>query len=280
MRSVLSEHPCLIPSSVGEALRQRAEIPSLHAIAGGTEVMVWMNEGRLPGGTFQSLHRLAPEWRYVRETDGGGLRIGALATYSDVRFFPAVAERYALLAESARVTGALQIQNRGTLAGNIANGSPAADTVPSLLAYDAQLELVSLSGTRVLPLSEYHLGYRKTALRADELISAIIVPPCDVPAARQYYRKVGTRAAQAISKVVVAALRQGSRVRFAIGSVAPTTVRARLTESAIAGGASADSACEALRGEIRPIDDVRSTGEYRMAVACNILRDFLARVPA
>ena len=276
MRTNLANHRVYTPASIREALEQRAATPGLIPIAGGTEVMVWMNDGKLPGRDYQSLHRLAGEWCYVRETPDGGLRIGALASYTDVRHHPAVVRSYPLLVESARVTGALQIQNRGTLVGNIANGSPAADTVPSLLVYDAKLRLVSLRGERTVELSDFFTGYRKNLLQPDELIAEIIVPPCVYTARRQYYIKVGTREAQAISKVVFSGAR-GDKVRMAWGSVAPTTIRSKKTEEAVARGASPEDAWKILQDEIAPIDDIRSTAAYRRKVVRNILFDFLKR---
>jgi len=271
--SDLSAFECVVPATVEEALRQRAETPGLSPIAGGTEVMVLLNEAKLQGRKFQSLHRLAAEWRYVRPALDGGLLVGALATYTDLRHLDHVSKHHPLLVEAARATGALQIQNRATIAGNIVNGSPAADTVPALMVYDARLRLVRSGGERIVPLSEFYTGYRKSVLAPDELLAEIILPPADFIS--QYYRKVGTRAAQAISKVVLAAARRGPDVRLAWGSVAATTVRTRRTEQAIAGGATADEACEALRAEIKPLDDIRSTGAYRMGVACNLLREFM-----
>jgi CO/xanthine dehydrogenase FAD-binding subunit len=279
IRSALSDHECLIPRTIEEALEQRTRHAGLVPIAGGTEVMVWMNDGKAPTGPYQSLHLLEPHWRSVR-FDHGALRIGALATYTDVRFHAAVVQHFPLLVESARVTGALQIQNRATIVGNVANGSPAADTVPVLMAYDARLRIRSLTGMREVPLAEFYLGYRKTVLRSDELIEAIVIPQPE-PDLLHYYRKVGTREAQAISKVVIAGVRSATlggatgTVRLALGSVGPTTLRAHKTEHAILRGASAWEAKEVLRGEITPIDDIRSTGTYRRQVAENLLVEFL-----
>ena len=175
-----------------------------------------------------------------------------------------------MLVDASRLVGGVQIQNRGTLGGNLANASPAGDSLPVLAAVDATIVLRSLDGERRVPIAEFFTGYRATVLRPDELIVAVEVPP--VPEA-QWFRKVGTRAAQAISKVVVAGVR-GAEPRFALGSVAPTVVRARETERALASGASVDEAAEILGREIAPIDDVRSTGAYRRTVAMNLLRRF------
>jgi CO/xanthine dehydrogenase FAD-binding subunit len=202
-----------------------------------------------------------------------------------------VARELPLLVAAARELGALQIQNRGTWAGNIANASPAADGVPVLLAYDAQLELASVRGRRTVALADYFTGYKKTVRAADELIVGIAV---GVPAAgelpvRQFFRKVGTRRLQAISKVVAAgvierdAAGRVTRTRLALGSVAPITVRARAVEAAITGRAldagAADAATLAVRDDIAPIDDVRSTREYRARIAERLVRAFVAPDP-
>ena len=275
MSAAVSDLKCLVPKNLQEALAQRATEPTLTPIAGGTEVMVWLNDGRAPKGAFQSLHLLAPQLRKVELLEDGVLRIGALATYTDVRFHPVVAERYPMLVESARLTGALQIQNRGTLAGNVANGSPAADNVPPLMAYGATVVLASSHGVRTVPLDQFYLGYRKLDMRPEELIIAIDLP---VPAEglRSHYRKVGTREAQAISKVVFSGTRAPSgTVRLVWGSVGPTTLRTRRTEDCVGAGGGAEAACAILGEEIRPIDDIRSTGEYRLKVAKNVLREFI-----
>jgi CO/xanthine dehydrogenase FAD-binding subunit len=183
-----------------------------------------------------------------------------------------VAERVPMLAEASRLVGGVQIQNRGTLGGNIANGSPAADGVPVLAATDAIVVLRSIDGERRVPVNSFYTGYRTSVMRPDELIVAIEIPKVE---GKQWFRKVGTRAAQAISKIVMAAVRAPTP-RIALGSVAPTIVRAKMTEQALAGGATIDEAAEILGSEIKPIDDVRSTADYRLRVSQNLLRRFWA----
>jgi len=279
MRTNLHSFQCHTPETPQEALQLKSEVEGIIPIAGGTEVMVWLNDGRMPGKNYQSLHQLARKWRYIELDEDGSLHIGPLTTYTDVRFHPYITEVYPLLVESAKVTGALQIQNRGTLAGNIANGSPAADSVPSLLTYDAKVKLESVRGDRLVELSDFYLGYRKNAMEKDELITEIVLPPQPAPGDFHYFNKVGTRSAQAISKIVFSALRVpgNGHVRISIGSVCPTTIRARKTEEAIAQGAGKEEAWRVLESEIAPIDDVRSTGVYRVKVTRNILWDFLDR---
>ena len=201
---------------------------------------------------------------------GETLVIGALATYSELIASPLVRRRLPILAEASRWVGSPQIQNRGTLGGNVANASPAGDTLPVLAVAEATVVLRSVGGERRVPFASFYTGYRQTAMRPDELIVAIEVPPVE---GRQWFRKVGTRAAQAISKVVMAAVR-APRPRIALGSVAPTVVRAPRTEAVLAGGGTLEEAQAALMDEIQPIDDLRSTAAYRRRVSANLLAQF------
>jgi CO/xanthine dehydrogenase FAD-binding subunit len=183
---------------------------------------------------------------------------------------PLVCKRVPILAAASREIGGLQIQNRGTLGGNVANASPAGDTLPVLAAAEAVLVLKSAGQTRRVPFNSFYMGYRKTVKRPDEIIAAVEIP--SVPG-RQWFRKVGTRAAQAISKVVMAAVR-APRPRIALGSVAPTVIRLPETEALLAAGGSIADARETLAREIQPIDDLRSTAEYRRRVSVNLLERF------
>ena len=175
-----------------------------------------------------------------------------------------------MLAAACREIGGIQIQNRGTIAGNIANGSPAGDTLPVLAAADAVLVLRSADAERRVPFNEYYTGYRASVLRPDELIVAVEIPALE---GQQWFRKVGTRAAQAISKIVMAGVR-GDAPRIAVGSVAPTVVRLRKVEEHLRSGGSIDDAVEMLDSEIAPLDDIRSTAAYRRRVTANLLRKF------
>jgi CO/xanthine dehydrogenase FAD-binding subunit len=175
-----------------------------------------------------------------------------------------------MLVEAARQVGGVQIQNRGTIGGNVANGSPAGDSLPVLAAANAELVLRNVDGERRVPFTSFYTGYRASVLSGDELIVAVEIPRVF---GAQWFRKVGTRAAQAISKVVVAAVR-GAEPRIAVGSVAPTVIRLTATERALQSGASIDDAIAALRGEVHPIDDLRSTAEYRLRVTENLVRRF------
>ena len=269
------------PRTLAEALARLAADPALIPIAGGTDVMVLIGLGALRQGHLLDLWGL-DELRGVavsaRETV-----LGALTTYTALATHPEVAGLYPLLAAAARVSGAWAIQNRGTLAGNIANASPAADSPPALLAYGARLELSSVRGTRWVEYSGFHTGYKQTVRAADELITRIALPMAPAGAAH-FYRKVGARKAQAISKVALAAVagrRDGglTDVRIAVGSVAPTVVSAVRTASWLDGQEPARVDRAAARGllesEIAPIDDLRSTERYRRRVAGNLLEQFL-----
>lgn len=255
--------------SVDEAVRMLRDDGPLTPLAGATDLYVSLNAGTLKERRFLDLGAL-DELRRIVAPAVGGLRIGALATYTQIMKSRHVQRQLPMLVDAARQIGGVQIQNRGTIGGNIANASPAGDTLPVLAAAEAAVVLRSAGGERRVPFAEYYTGYRASVRRADELIVAVEVPP--VPGA-QWFRKVGTRAAQAISKIVMAAVR-AEQPRIALGSVAATTIRLPLTERALAAGATIDEAAAVLDGEIRPIDDVRSTAEYRRTVAMNLLRRF------
>jgi CO/xanthine dehydrogenase FAD-binding subunit len=245
-------------------MREEQRVP----IAGATDVYVALNFGTHPARRFIDIWAL-DELRGIT-VRGDWLVLGALATYTAMIASTDVQERLPMLIEAARQVGGRQIQNRGTVGGNIANGSPAGDSLPVLAAADAVVVLRSVDGERRVPLTGFYSGYRATFMRPDELIVAVEIPRV---VGHQWYRKVGTRAAQAISKVVIAAVRDGTP-RIAVGSVAPTVIRLGATERALAAGASIDDAIAALRGEIHPIDDLRSTAEYRLRVTENLVRRF------
>ena len=237
-------------------------------IAGATDVYVALNYGTTSVRQFLDIWALDELRTIVKR--GDTLVIGALTSYTSLIESHLVAEHVPMLAEASRLVGGVQIQNRGTLGGNVANGSPAADGVPVLSAVDAVIVLRSIDGERRVSINEYYTGYRKTVMRPDELIVAIEIGPV---VGKQWFRKVGTRAAQAISKVVMAAVRSDTP-RIAFGSVAPTIVRVPQTEKLLAFGGSIDEAAEVLSKELKPIDDVRSTAGYRLRVSVNLLRRF------
>jgi CO/xanthine dehydrogenase FAD-binding subunit len=248
--------------------------------AGGTDLMVLLEAGKLSHRKFLSIWKL-PELRGIVVTPAH-VTLHALTTYSEIRRHELLAREFPLLCRAAAETGSIATQNRGTLGGNIANASPAADSPPALLVYDADLELVSASGTRWVPYHGFWKGYKQLAMRDSELIRAIRLPR-DKSLSKQFYRKVGTRRAQAISKVCVAGAAhmdagQIIDVRIALGSVAPTVLRAIETEKVLRGEnpvpAILQAAQQALAREIAPIDDVRSSARYRLRVAQNLLAEF------
>jgi xanthine dehydrogenase small subunit len=265
MPPLISHRTLLEPRSLVDALKLLRDEGPLVPMAGCTDLYVALNFGTLKDTRFLNLWRLSA-LRTI-EMRGGLLSIGALATHSDLIRSPLVRRRVPMLVSAAREVGGVQIQNRGTIGGNVANASPAGDTLPVLAAAEAMVVLKSASETRRIPFAQFYTGYRETVRRPDELIVGFEIPAIH---GRQCFRKVGTRAAQAISKVVVAAV-VGERPRIALGSVAPTVVRATRTEAALAAGASMEDAQATLLAEIAPIDDIRSTAEYRRRVAANLL---------
>jgi xanthine dehydrogenase small subunit len=270
MRTVTSRLELLQPRTLREALRMLRTDGPVTPLAGATDLYVAVNFGTLESTRFLNLWNLDPLRRIALRD--GMLRIGALATYTALIRSRLVRQRLPILASAAREVGGMQIQNRGTLGGNVANASPAGDTLPVLAVADAVVVLQSVDGERRVPFGEFYTGYRASVRRPDELIVGLEIPPVE---GRQWFRKVGTRAAQAISKVVMAAIR-GPRPRIALGSVSPTVVRLPRVEQALAGGASMDEAVRMLDQDISPIDDLRSTAAYRRDVAANLLRRFWA----
>ena len=268
MRTAVSSLTLLEPKSLREALVMLEQEPSLVPLAGCTDVFVNLNFGTLHETRFLNLWRLDSLRRI--ELRGGSLSIGALATYTEIIRSPLIRRRIPILAAAAREIGGAQIQNRGTLGGNVANASPAGDTLPVLAVANAVVVLRSVRGVRRVPFNSFYTGYRASVRLADELITGLEIPALR---GRPWFRKVGTRAAQAISKVVLAGVRS-DRPRLSLGSVAPTVVRLPRTEAALANGASIGEARAVLLSEIRPIDDVRSTAEYRRTVSANLLEQF------
>lgn len=282
MRAYVPNYQLTTPRSLEDVLSLLANEPGVwKPFAGGTDLMVLLEAGKLEQRNYINIWRLA-ELRGIETTDSH-ITLGALTTYTDVQAHPILRGEFPMLCQAASETGGLAIQNRGTLGGNIVNASPAADSPPALLAYDAELELVSTQGSRWLPYQDFHTGYKQMRIRPDELLTRIRLPR-NTTGATHYYRKVGTRKAQAISKVCFAAIGRTNNgriedVRMAVGSVAPIVVRCVQTEAAIKGqtpdAATVKSAQASLGREISPIDDIRSTANYRLQVAANLLADFI-----
>ena len=269
--------------SAAYALLADAGADAWRPLAGGTDLMVQMaGEIGEPPPRVLDIWRL-DELRGIGVHDGS-LVIGALTTYTELRTSPAVRDVIPALAEAAATIGAAQIQNRGTIGGNIVNASPAGDTLPVLLAVGAQMVLGSARGERTVDVDDFWPSYRTTALAPDELLLRVRIPV--LPERQVRFRKIGTRRAQAISKVVMALAWEAAAadgpwtaVRLALGSIAATTVRARDAEAALEGKTPtpevAEAAVAALTAELRPIDDVRSTAAYRRLVAGRVLHRLL-----
>src|SRR6516165_3990204 len=285
MRARPADYELVAPGTLSAVLSLLAQEPGEWLpIAGGTDVMVQYSAGTLPARKLVSIWSL-PELRQIEVTPSE-VRVGAGCTFADLRQHEIVGREFALLAKAAGWTGGIANQNRGTLGGNIINGSPAADSLPALLVYEAELVLVSVKGERRVPYGDFHTDYRKTQLAPDELVRSV----CLSRRFSEYYahaRKVGARNAQAISKVCLAALGRLADgavddVRLAMGSVAPVPLRLRETERVVRGrrikAELIQLASKTAAAEIRPIDDIRSTARYREAVAGNLVAEFLERL--
>ncbi len=281
MRSYLAEYELIASHSIPATLSLLASGEGWRPIAGGTDLMVLLNAGKLVSQRFVSLRKL-DELREIR-VNATSVSIGAAVTYSQIRCHPVLQAEFPLLCQAASWTGGIANQNQGTLGGNIANASPAADSAPPLLVHDAEIRLSSLAADRAVRYSDFHLGYKKLALRAEELIYAVDLPR-RTATWRYHGRKVGTRKAQAISKVSFAGaarIENGriADVRLAFGSVAPVPLRFCATEQFLlhkrATRGIVAEACELLKSESSPIDDIRSTAVYRSHVTQNLLTEFL-----
>lgn len=284
MRAYLPEYEMLKPRDLADLLsRLQAEPGVWKPFAGGTDLMVLFEAGKLAHRKFLSIWHLA-ELKGIQVEDEH-VTLGALTTYSEIQAHPVMQKEFPILCQAGRETGAVAIQNRGTIGGNIVNASPAADTPPGLLVHEAEVELVSTQGKRWVRYVDFHTGYKTTVMQSAEVLSRVRIPRSKSPWI-SFYRKVGTRKAQAISKVCFAGLIRLSGdtvedVRIGLGSVAPTPIRCRKTEASLKGktidGLSLWDAQVELQTEIAPIDDIRSTQVYRAQVAENLLEEFLER---
>jgi len=285
LRANPADYELVAPGSLPAVLSLLAGEPGAWLpIAGGTDVMVQYSAGKLPARKLVSVWNL-PELRGV-EVRSEEIQIGAGCTYTELRKHEIIERDFPLLSSAARWTGGIANQNRGTIGGNIVNASPAADSLPALLVYEAELILVSVRGERRVPYTNFHVDYRKTRLAPDELLQALLLKR----RFSGYYahaRKVVARSAQAISKVCLAALGKLANgaiedIRLAMGSVAPVPLRLSATELALRGKRIdrplIDFAKTTAASEVRPIDDIRSTTRYRAAVAGNLVAEFLERV--
>ena len=285
MRSDPADFKLIAPGTLQAVVSLLADEPGQWLpVAGGTDVMVQYAAGKLPARKLVSIWNLS-ELQGI-EVSPDEIRIGGGCTYTELREHELIAEKFPLLVSAARWTGGIANQNRGTLGGNIVNASPAADSLPALLVYEAELILVSVRGERRVPYLGFHTGYKKMQLAPDELIRWICIRR-GFSGYLQYARKVGARDAQAIAKVCVAALgrlRGGviEDVRIALGSVAPVPLRLTELEEMVKGKSIepelVDLARKTIAAAIQPIDDIRSTARYRSAVTGNLVAEFLEQV--
>jgi CO/xanthine dehydrogenase FAD-binding subunit len=282
MRGEASAHDMIAPGNLPAVLELLAAAPGEWVpIAGGTELMVAHAVGRLAPQKLVSLWGI-PELRFI-ETSAESISIGAGATFRDLRAHAGIAAQLPLLAKAASWIGSIANQSRATVGGNLVNGSPAADSSPALLVYDAEIEMISTRGRRRIPYADFHTGYKRNALAPDELLFAVHMP-LRFTRHRSYLRKVGTRRAMAISKVALAAtalIEDGviGEIRVAAASLAAFPARVCRVEAALLGqrinAGTIAAARAALVAEAQPIDDIRSTAEYRKRVAANLLVEFL-----
>ena len=286
MRSDVKQFELSSGSSLQAVLAQLADEPGRYTpMAGGTELMVAFNTGRLTARSLLSIQHLK-ELRFI-SVEQEKICIGAGTTFTDIRRNESLQRELPLLAQAASWTGSIANQNRGTIGGNVCNASPAADTPPALLAYEAEVTLISSAGRRTMPYREFHLGYKRTALRPEELLFSITIP-ISAAGTRQYIRKVGTRNAQAISKTAIAGVasvdeEQVREIRLGAASLADRPVRLLATEAKLHGASLRASEIEAtvrfaraaVAGEVQPIDDIRSTARYRSVVAANLVEEFV-----
>ena len=289
MRSTLSVLEVLRPKSLDQALAAMAVAEDERPIpmAGGTDLFVYLNAGTQSGRRFMDLQPLRELSKIEVRRDA--IRLGALVTFQEIRSHEAIRKSLPSLAAAAAEIGGLQIQHRATVGGNIANASPAGDSLPVLLAHDATVIVRSRRGEREVPFDELYIGYRKLAIQPDELIVAVTVPIPD-RGAFPFFRKVGTRRAQSISKVVFCGLLETEKsgrvmlARLAFGSMAPVPLLAAGAEARLIGAMpssrTASEARAALAGDLSPIDDIRSDRDYRLTVAGNVLEQFLRAADA
>src|SRR5881409_4400052 len=264
-----------LPGSVPEALDMLASDGAAVPIAGGTDLLVhWPVRVEAHERTYVDLSRLdsLKPLRWAADE----VMLGGLTTYWDVIRDDRARQEFPLLVDAARQVGANQIQARGTWAGNIVNASPAADGVPVLMAYDAVVELESVSGREEVPLDRFYTGYKEMRRRPDQLVVAIRLPRR--PYSVQKFVKVGSRRAQAIAKVGLAITRAAVGWRVVAASMAPTIRRCSTIERLLEDRtplAGPDDLIPAIAADVAPIDDVRSTAEYRRSVMARVLYEDL-----
>lgn len=276
----------LTPKNLDEALRLVSKHPNYNILAGGTDICVQMNGGFIRPEGLINIWGL-DELRKISES-GDFVEVGALTTHTEIINSPLVKNHLPALAEACMSIGGRQIQNRGTIGGNVMNASPAGDTMPVLLAYDAEVEAASMKGRRWIRFQGFYEGYRKTALAAGEIVTRFKIPKA-ASGERSAFLKIGTRKALAISKVMgcfrinvgegLRPLLEVQSAAIAFGSVAPTPVRLPKAEKFLVGKKLTEDVveklCEIAVSEVQPIDDIRSTALYRSRISGILLKRFL-----
>lgn len=285
MRSNLNAFNLVRESNFQELLKRLQQEPGVwQPLAGGTDVMVFLNAGKLTHKNFVDITTIA-ELQGIRVTPAH-IEIGALVTYSETLDHELLQKEFPNLCHAARETGAPAIQNRGTLGGNVANASPIADSPPALLSYEAEVEVISTRGSRSIPYHAFHKSYKVTELAPDEIIRAVRLPRQSQDRVH-FYRKVGTRRAQSISKTCLSLClkRTSSKIEsiaIGLGGVGAIPLRAAHTETLLTGknpqSVVEDDVRLAIRKDCTPISDMRSTAEYRLGVTQNLLIDFLKKL--
>jgi xanthine dehydrogenase FAD-binding subunit len=276
----LSDIDVLEPKTLSNALNTLHEQSNrIRLIAGGTDAIIQLKDRTLRTKELLDISRLE-ELRYIR-IDGPTVRIGALSTYSDIVESSLLSQSCRVLVDASKMVGSLQIQNRATIGGNLANASPAGDTIPPLYALAATVKVQNHTGTRHIPIERFFLGYRKTDLRSDELITEISFEPVEKPSDAAFL-KAGLREGHFISVANVAVWVQWaparirtSDIRVALGAVAPVVIRARKCEEFLRDQALEEDviwqAGHIASGESSPITDIRASAEYRRAVIPSLL---------
>jgi CO/xanthine dehydrogenase FAD-binding subunit len=271
------------PKNIDEFFKVRERYPDAVLLAGGTDLMAQWHNNRSTPERVISISNLK-ELSFIKE-DRGIIEIGALTTHTEISENKLIKKGVPVLAYAASLIGAPAIRNMGTIGGNIANASPAADLPPVLLIYDSSLVLRSKTQLRELKLYEFYKGYKNTVIKSDEIIYSIKVPIPDAVDKVEFY-KVGTRQAQSIAKVSLAGFLKKEKkevevVRLAAGSVAPVPIRLFEVEKYITGKPLTRSvvadACDTLLRYLKPISDVRSTEEYRKIAMKGLLLKFLQK---
>lgn len=270
------------PTSLAEASRLMKEHgPGGRFLAGGTDLVIAMKEKGLLPKYIVDLKRV-PGLAGIRENGDGSIALGALTTMYEIETSPLIKKRYPFLAQSAAEVGSIQIRNRATVGGNMANATPSADVAPALIALDATAKIAGGDGERIVPLAEFFTGPGQTVMNSDEILTEITIPNTDLRLVGEYI-KFSPREMMDLAYVGVAVAynlekdsRRCDRVRIVLGAVAPTPIRARRAEAKLEGHVLSEALAEEVgkiaAEEARPISDVRSSAEYRRAMVATIAK--------